>query len=90
MFYDTSTLQWNAWGQQIDLTTDFVRAQYCGNNGHTGLPDGDADATAYPEGAPYIGGSGESEGAMNRRLADLLRRETNETEAPDLQTPGES
>jgi hypothetical protein len=76
--------------ETLDLTKDFVRAQYCGNNGHSGLPDGDADATAYPEGAPYIGGTSESEGAVNRRLADLLRGEINETETPDLQTPGES
>ena len=76
--------------ETLDLKTDFVRAQYCGNNGHTGLPLGDADATAYPEGVPYIGGTSESEGEVNRRLADLLRGDRNEPETPDLQTPEET
>lgn len=57
---------------------------------HNTPPGGDADALCYPEGAPYMGGTGESEGEVNRRMAVLLRGEANETETSDLQTERES
>jgi hypothetical protein len=54
---------------------------------HNAPPSGDMDALVEPT---YLGGTSESEGIVNRRMADLLRGETNETEAADLQTERET
>jgi hypothetical protein len=60
----------------------------CSKHGEWLAPTGDADSAVSIVG--YISGSSESTAESNRIMADLLRGDRNETEAPDLQTEGEA